>query len=126
MKGLGSVLEFEREVASIFPLYFEVWTDGSYSTGVRQPDADSIALADYVVENLSSDGIAYECYMPEGSVYIDGHEVSCFICFAYAATRQNYFEWYFKDGYKYPGMFPISELYVNGDNHGLMRAYDDD
>lgn len=121
LKGLGSVLSWDN-AKNIFPLYFEVWADGSYS-GVHQPDANSIALADYVVGNLVSDGTAYDCYIPEGAVYIDGHEVSNFSAYS---SPTNPYEWWFRDNYEYPGMYPVTEFYVSGSDKGLMRAYDDD
>lgn len=118
LKGLGSVLSWDN-TKNIFPLYFEVWTNN----GVHQPDENSIALADYVIENCSSDGTNYDCYIPEGAVYIDGHEVSDFSAYG---SPTNPYEWYFRDGYEYPGLFPAMCFYVSGGNKGMMEAYDDD
>lgn len=117
LKGLGSVLSWDN-TKNIFPLYFDVWTNN----GIRQPDENSITLADYIIENCSSDGTAYECYMPEGAVYIDGHEVLNFTAFGHPT---NPYEWWFRDNYKYPGLFPMMFFYVSDEDKGKMEAYDD-
>ena len=120
LKGYVSVLEWKQPstVQSIFPMY--LYTENEV---LRPADEQTIALADYILENTVSDNIAScNCIIPSGCLYIDDHEVYQF--YSMSKTTTDPYTWSFVDGYDYGYFSYWSDFYVDGPNKGKMNRYD--
>lgn len=87
------------------------------------PNPETIALADYIIENRKFDGItSYDVLLSKGMLTIDGVEVEC-ITGEGTSTRVSMYSWW--SPYLHRWGEEVYYIVTDGDDKGMLIHYKD-